>query len=203
MLRSGGTGCGREGPGSVWGFSRVVRLLCHTVPPPSEETPGAIPGTRWHQPAWGSTGDSWGGWREAAGGRVVHPHPATGTAPHEDAHGVQGPPCSLAAGCQRRVSRRAVGALWGGWGVHGACGHSGAEAGCHRSCGWLCGVGQLGCHCWGLGTSRAAWGAARKQDRALAASSEPPSPAQPWGAPRRDWLTQCCPAQGSGCPTSP
>lgn len=72
-LPSGGTGCGTGGPGSTWWVSRAVRLLCHAVPPHSKETPGAIPGTRWHRPAQGSsegTPGSWGGRRwEAASGR--------------------------------------------------------------------------------------------------------------------------------------
>lgn len=79
--------------------------------------------------------------RTAVGGWSVHPHPAVG---RMTAH--PGPPFSPAAGGQSWVWCRAVGASLSGCGGHEGCGHCGAGAGCHRSCGWLCGMGQLGCH---------------------------------------------------------
>lgn len=77
--------------------------------------------------------------RTAVGGWSVQPHPARMTADPRA-------PLSPAAEGQSWVLFQAAGASPSGCGGHGGCGHSGAGAGCHRSCGWLCGMDQLGCH---------------------------------------------------------
>lgn len=193
----GGLSVARGALAAPWGEQSSQGDCATPVPPPSKETPGAVPGTWWHQLARGSTVGtlgSWGGWRQegasaregSSGWVVCACSPCRG----QDDCRPQAPPLSPAAGGQRWVSCRAAGASPSGQGGHGGCGRSGAGAGCHRSRGWLCGMGQLGCHHRALGTDGAAWGAVRKQGRALAASREPRSPAQPHGVPEGGWLVQ-------------
>lgn len=173
------------GPGSAWGESKAVRPLCHAVPPPRKRPPGLYLG----HDGIGCTGTALGAPGAARGGRQLLPEGTAaagvgGGHPHCQGHSLTGgrpqdPPHSPAARGQKWVSHLGAGASQGVRGGHRGCGHSAEGAGCHRSCEWLCGMGQLGCHCWGLGSAGAAWGAVREQGRALAASSEPPSPAWP------------------------
>lgn len=118
------------------------------VPPPPKRPLGLYlerGGISWPRAALWAAGVAGGGRellqeRTAVGGWCVHPHPAMGSVTAEPR-----PLLSPAAGGQSWVWCRAAGASASGCGGQGGCGHSGAGAGCHRTCGWLCGMGQLGC----------------------------------------------------------
>lgn len=196
VLPSGGTGCGAGGPDSTWrggeqsSQAAVLRDAtplqrdprCHTWDTMASASPGqhcGHPG----QPGRPEVGGSFcRRGQQRVGGLCILTLPWAQPR-HGDAHGARGHPRSPAAGGRRRVLCRAAGASQSGQGGHGGCGRSGAGAGCHRSCGWLCGMCQLGCHRWGLGMAGAVWGAGREQGRHLASSGEPPSPARSQGVP--------------------
>lgn len=217
MLPSGGTGCGAGGPDSTWGGggSRAVRLLCCMMLPHSKETPGAIPGTRWHLPAQGSTADtpgSRGGRRRVAasargdssGWVVCASSPCRGHSPtmgtpmepgathtHRQPGARGGRPVRLPE--PRRVGRGdtgGAGAPEQGLAVTGAAG------------------GSVGCASWDVTTGVWGWpGLPGEQGGSRAGHWHPLVNLQALLGPRESLGrladTGRCLARGSGCPTGP
>ena len=175
------------------------------VPPRSEETPGAIPGARWHRLARGSTGGSRGGQRweaasargqRAAGGWFVHPHPAVGTAPHGAACGAWDPHAHRqpgpGGGCHvgllepHRVAGGNTGAPEQGPAVAGAAGDS---------AGWA--SWDITAGVWGQP------GLPRERRGSRAGHRQPPANLRALPSPRgvlRGWVTRGLPGRGLWLP---